>query len=389
MTGCASVWLKSSRPRLNRLPKAKLALTCIATAARYLSKDFDGNCVGVSAPDVFLRRSTAADAHRGTESEFFPTSLNSFLGAGKITSFRRFIKVGLMVGGADLEQVTEAADKLQWRTMPPASQVTPCCCDDGASQMNKGLCVCCQLFVTCSMARSRTARKPTHCPVNARPTVLPASNSRSGGASAERRAQSHVVVSVNRAFWRQPLSPSPMWSIELSTARASGLPRGRPYAVGHWVVTGASTTCLRQAIGIGGGVAADHADHAHGWPSASFGDGAHCARALADGHVQSTMSSWGNGARPTSRWPRRATGRMEAGAPCGRCAARPGSGVPLARLPKVRRRADEVTPSARGGVLPHRVLAQRWCKPRRGALAVLVTPLAVGVCLLHQLPQQR
>ncbi len=80
-----------------------------------LSKDLriDGNCVGVSAPDVFFYTQVDGGKTRPveTESEFSPNKLELFFESGKNYLIRRFIKIGLMVGGADLEQVTEAQGK--------------------------------------------------------------------------------------------------------------------------------------------------------------------------------------------------------------------------------------------------------------------------------------
>lgn len=80
-----------------------------------LSKDLriDGNCVSVSAPDVFFYTQVDGGKTRTveTESEFSPNKLELFFESGKNYLIRRFIKVGLMVGGADLEQVTEAQGK--------------------------------------------------------------------------------------------------------------------------------------------------------------------------------------------------------------------------------------------------------------------------------------
>ena len=96
-----------------------------------------------------------------TESEFSPNKLELFE-AGKNYFIRRFIKVGLMVGGADLEQVTEAQGKADVklepasRTMPPASQNVAA--DDG-NQIKGGFMplFCYQLSIV--MARSQGCAK--------------------------------------------------------------------------------------------------------------------------------------------------------------------------------------------------------------------------------------
>ena len=80
-----------------------------------LSKDLrvDGNCVGVSAPDVFFYAQVDGGKTRTveTESEFSLNKLELFFESGKNYVIRQLIKVGLMAGGADLEQVTEAQGK--------------------------------------------------------------------------------------------------------------------------------------------------------------------------------------------------------------------------------------------------------------------------------------
>lgn len=80
-----------------------------------LNKDLriDGNCVGVSAPDVFFYAQVDGGKTRTveTESEFSLNKLELFFESGKNYVIRQLIKVGLMAGGADLEQVTEAQGK--------------------------------------------------------------------------------------------------------------------------------------------------------------------------------------------------------------------------------------------------------------------------------------
>lgn len=78
---------------------------------RALKKDIwvDGKCIGESAPDVFFYTEVdGAKKHKfDTESEFSPNTLELMVEAGKNYFIRQFIKMGVFVGGAGLEQVSE------------------------------------------------------------------------------------------------------------------------------------------------------------------------------------------------------------------------------------------------------------------------------------------
>jgi hypothetical protein len=79
-----------------------------------LKKDIwvDGKCVGESAPDVFFYTEVAGGKHKiDTESEFSDNSLEVMMEAGKNYFVRQFIKMGVFVGGAGLEQVSESQGK--------------------------------------------------------------------------------------------------------------------------------------------------------------------------------------------------------------------------------------------------------------------------------------
>jgi hypothetical protein len=80
-------------------------------AGKVLKKDIwiDGKCIGESAPDVFFHTEVeGGKMHRvETESEFSPNALDLMFEAGKTYFIRQFIKFGLIVGGADLEQMPE------------------------------------------------------------------------------------------------------------------------------------------------------------------------------------------------------------------------------------------------------------------------------------------
>jgi hypothetical protein len=80
-----------------------------------LKKDvwIDGKCVGESAPDVFFRTEVEGGKRYKieTESEFSPNALEVIFEAGKNYFIRQFIKMGVFVGGADLELVPEEQGK--------------------------------------------------------------------------------------------------------------------------------------------------------------------------------------------------------------------------------------------------------------------------------------
>ena len=80
-----------------------------------LKKDIwiDGKCIGESAPDVFFYTEVEGDkTHKiDTESEFSPNTLEVMFVAGKNYFIRQFIKMGVFVGGAGLEEIPEAQGK--------------------------------------------------------------------------------------------------------------------------------------------------------------------------------------------------------------------------------------------------------------------------------------
>ncbi len=74
-----------------------------------LKKDIwiDNDCLGESASDVFFYKQIPGDKEYtiSTESEFSPNSLSLLLERGKNYFVRQFIKMGVFVGGADLEVI--------------------------------------------------------------------------------------------------------------------------------------------------------------------------------------------------------------------------------------------------------------------------------------------
>ena len=121
MTGCASVDMASKEQsakakEFQQPPEGKAGVYLYRNSAlgRALIKDLriDGACVGASAPDVFFYAQEGGKKHTvETASEFSPNKLELFFESGKNYFIRQFIKMGVFVGGADLEQVSEAQGK--------------------------------------------------------------------------------------------------------------------------------------------------------------------------------------------------------------------------------------------------------------------------------------
>ncbi|MBT3046835.1 MAG: DUF2846 domain-containing protein [gamma proteobacterium symbiont of Ctena orbiculata] len=76
-----------------------------------LKKDvwIDGKCIGETAPGVFFYEEVAGDASHtiSTESEFSPNELVLATVSGENYFIKQYIKIGVFVGGANLEQVDE------------------------------------------------------------------------------------------------------------------------------------------------------------------------------------------------------------------------------------------------------------------------------------------
>ena len=72
----------------------------------------DDKFIGESAPDVFFYKTIKAGEHKiSTESEFSNNDLNIKTESGKNYFIRQYIKFGVFVGGAKLEQVSEEEGK--------------------------------------------------------------------------------------------------------------------------------------------------------------------------------------------------------------------------------------------------------------------------------------
>jgi hypothetical protein len=122
LTGCASVNMApqeaSTKAKQFAQPSANSAGLYVyrnSFAGKALKKDIwiDGKCVGESAPDVFFYTEVAGGkTHKiDTESEFSPNTLELMTEAGKNYFVRQYIKIGVFVGGAGVELVSEEQGK--------------------------------------------------------------------------------------------------------------------------------------------------------------------------------------------------------------------------------------------------------------------------------------
>jgi hypothetical protein len=122
LTGCASVDMapkeESSKAKQFAQPNGNNAGLYIyrnSFVGKALKKDIwvDGKCVGESAPDVFFYTEVeGGKTHKiDTESEFSPNTFELMAEAGKNYFIRQYIKMGVFVGGAGVEQVSEEQGK--------------------------------------------------------------------------------------------------------------------------------------------------------------------------------------------------------------------------------------------------------------------------------------
>ena len=122
MAGCASVDMASKADSAKAKEfnppsqgNAGIYVYRDSFVGKALKKDvwIDGNCIGESAPDVFFYKEVAGGQNHkiDTESEFSPNTLEIMFEAGKNYFIRQFIKLGVFVGGAGLEQVPEEQGK--------------------------------------------------------------------------------------------------------------------------------------------------------------------------------------------------------------------------------------------------------------------------------------
>lgn len=133
ITGCASVSMatkeESAKAKEFNQPSpgnAGIYIYRNSFVGKALKKDIliDGKCIGESAPDVFFYTEVEGSKTYkiDTESEFSPNTLELMLAAGKNYFVRQFIKMGVFVGGAGLEQVPEEQGKKDIAPLEMAKQ---------------------------------------------------------------------------------------------------------------------------------------------------------------------------------------------------------------------------------------------------------------------------
>jgi hypothetical protein len=91
-----------------------------------LKKDIwiDGKCLGESAPNVFFFEEVEGDQEHiiSTESEFSPNNLNLLTASNQNYFIRQYIKLGVFVGGANLEVMDESEGKIQVQKLEMAKK---------------------------------------------------------------------------------------------------------------------------------------------------------------------------------------------------------------------------------------------------------------------------
>lgn len=122
ISGCASVPMESkeasAKAKQFSAPSAGnsgLYIYRDSFVGKALKKDIwvDGKCLGETAPDVFFYDEVKGDQEHkiSTESEFSPNDLAIKTAPGQNYFIRQYIKLGMFVGGANLEVVNEEEAK--------------------------------------------------------------------------------------------------------------------------------------------------------------------------------------------------------------------------------------------------------------------------------------
>lgn len=122
LTGCASVPMESKEASAAakefKVPsegKAGLYIYRAGALGGALKKDVwvDGKCIGETSPNIFFYEEVSGgEQHKiSTESEFSPNDLMVDTEAGKNYFIHQYIKIGMFVGGANLELVDEEEGK--------------------------------------------------------------------------------------------------------------------------------------------------------------------------------------------------------------------------------------------------------------------------------------
>jgi hypothetical protein len=135
VTGCASVPMESKEASDNAKRfappsqgQAGLYIYRTSGVGGALKKDIlvDGKCIGESAPNVFFHEETKGDQEHviTTESEFSPNEIKLAVKSGINYFIRQYMKMGVFVGGANLEVVSEAEGKEAIRNLEMAKKGT-------------------------------------------------------------------------------------------------------------------------------------------------------------------------------------------------------------------------------------------------------------------------
>ncbi len=122
LSGCATVPMAdkevSAKAKTFEAPptgKAGLYIYRNSTLGGALKKDVrvNGKCIGETAPNMFFYEVVNGNEEQNisTESEFSPNDLKFKAEAGKNYFIRQYIKLGVFVGGAGLEQVSDSEGK--------------------------------------------------------------------------------------------------------------------------------------------------------------------------------------------------------------------------------------------------------------------------------------
>ncbi|WP_159866780.1 MULTISPECIES: DUF2846 domain-containing protein [unclassified Raoultella] len=138
--GCASVPLASNAENATAKSfpapesgKAGLYVYRDSFVGKALKKDvyLDGRCLGETADRVFFyQQISASQPHTlGTESEFSPNNLTLNVAPGKNYFVRQYIKMGVFVGGAGLEQVPDS-EGMRVVSKPEVKLAVPGKCDN-------------------------------------------------------------------------------------------------------------------------------------------------------------------------------------------------------------------------------------------------------------------
>ena len=133
LSGCATVPMAdkavSSQAKAFAEPpagKAGLYIYRNSTIGGALKKDVrvNGKCIGETAPNMFFYEVVNGGEEQtlSTESEFSPNDLKIKTESGKNYFIRQYIKMGVFVGGAGLEQVSDTQGKADISSLNMAMQ---------------------------------------------------------------------------------------------------------------------------------------------------------------------------------------------------------------------------------------------------------------------------